>query len=222
MFSAKYLLAALALLCVANPETEAKKTKLKYYVRGTNVGPDESFCYSGTYETKKGKTLGEYKDCVTTLPEVDNKGRIKFDVVTTFTPDKITKQTPGTFVTTCSVTVSEKDGLPDPFNAKEKCKNKKGILEGIQEVNTGRVKLNGKVDNTGSPLLTFDLQWIIQYSGDVATPTDDDTDTLPPAESPTDDGSLPPAESPTDDGSLPPAESPTDDESRAPVEKDDD
>jgi len=198
MFSAKYLLAALALLCVANPETEAKKTKLKYFVRGTDVGPDESFCYSGTYETKKGKTLGSYKDCVTTIPEVDDKGRIKFDVVTTFTPDKITNQTPGTFVTTCSVTVTAKDGLPDPFTAKEKCRNKEGILEGLEDDKTGKVTLKGKVDNTDSPLLTFDLQWTIQYSGDVATPTDDDTD------------------------SLPPAESPTDDESRAPVGKDDD
>jgi len=201
MFSSKFILLALAALALSSvveslggdeqrilKKTKKKRKRVQYRVKGT-ASPDETgVCYQGEYYPKKGSTrLGLFQDCVTSETQFLEDGRLRFTVSTSFTPDDPDADA---LETTCEITVTPEEGLKEPFNAREKCNNKKGVVsDGL----VGSVKLNGKVDNTQFPELTFDLVWTISYKKKKVKKTD------PPATDPpaTDDPVASPVSAPT-------------------------
>lgn len=176
MFSSKFLLALLVLLCATSSFSETKRGAAKrqgkkrkkrsikrWRVKGTDVGPDASgFCYPGTFYNKKGtEELGTFLDCVTGIPEDLPGGRSRFPVLTTFTPND---EDEPTVQISCEVTVTPTDDLPDPFVARERCRNiSDGAVLQPEGAKNGSVRMAGKVDNRAFPLLTFDLLWTIKY-----------------------------------------------------------
>ena len=178
MFSSKFLVALLALLCAVassanivddrqlkkkRKKKKKKPTVHKWRVKGT-ASPDASgACYPGDFYDKKGKNkLGTFLDCVVGAPVDGEGGSRTFPVLTTFTPDD------GSAVvqTTCEITVTpaEEGTIPKRFNARERCRNRSdGAVILPEGAKKGVVKMDGKVNNLSFPELTFDLLWTIKY-----------------------------------------------------------
>jgi len=151
-----------ALSCVAASKKTKKSNRprrLRFRTFGTG-SPDESgFCYRNVYYDRRGKNeLGDYLDCVTSAPVFNPVDfTTTFNVTTTFAsfdPDE------DTIVTSCFVTVTPDADIGPEFNAREACKNRNGVL--LPEGRRGSVRLNGLVNNTLLPQLTFDLRWTIK------------------------------------------------------------
>ena len=187
MFSSKLLLVVLALLCVANTEgkrrqrrmlgnskgkgmgmgmsmgkSTKKKKKFEYRVKGTAVGPDETGrCYEGDLLKRDGETVvGAFKDCVIGFSEELEPGVSLITVETSFFPDDEIDIT-----TTCDITITrDLDLLSQGFSATETCENKDrdGAIISPDDLK-GTVKMDGLVFNFDFPLLTFDLNWTVEY-----------------------------------------------------------